>query len=453
MSTPPIRIVHLGLGAFHRAHQAFYTARAVDAHEWGIAAFTGRSRRLADALSAQGGVYTLIERAADGDRSQLIGSIVETNDGACVERLIELLSDPDVAIVTLTITEAGYRLSADGSVDLRDAVVRKDLDELREAWGGRGLFTCEPQAALTRLLLGLEARRRAGAGPIAVVSCDNLPDNGHVTARALDMLATLVDADLARWIGERVSFVTTSVDRITPSFEGTHTATIAGREWIDAVPVVTEPFSDWVLAGDFPAGRPQWETAGARFVDAIEPWEIRKLWLLNGAHSILAYRGMLAGCATVVEAIAEPSCRHAVDAFWREAADLMPEAVETVDYRAELIARFENSRIVHELQQIAAHGNVKARVRFAAVAERSLARGSNADASLFAISSWIAWLLAGHAAPKSQSEGVAAAVAAEDPVRALVSLLSATLVHDSEAMQRIRMGCENLATQAFEHAQ
>ncbi len=143
--------------------------------------------------------------------------------------------------------------------------------------------------------------------------------------------------------------------------------------WIDASPVVTEPFSDWVLAGEFPAGRPAWETAGARFVDDLEPWENRKLWLLNGAHSILAFAGLAGGHETVADAIADPACRDLVEGFWSEAAALLPPGIEHTEYRRRLLARFGNPRIVHRLEQIAGDATTKVRYRFAAVAERTVA--------------------------------------------------------------------------------
>ena len=209
VSTPPVRIVHLGLGAFHRAHQAWYTAAVDDAGEWGIAAFTGRSAAVADELAAQDGLYTLIERSDDGDRVSVIPSIVEAVDGANLRRMVELIGSPTTAVVTLTITEAGYRLTSDGLPDLADPAVTADI-----AWLSRALAADElpdldsdreagPRTTLARLLLGLDARRRAGAGPIAVVPCDNLPDNGAFVKRGLAALATAVSAETAAWLATR----------------------------------------------------------------------------------------------------------------------------------------------------------------------------------------------------------------------------------------------------------
>ena len=271
--------MHLGLGAFHRAHQAWYTDRA-DAG-WGIAAFTGRSPTAAEALAAQDGLYVLVERAADGDTATVVQSIVQAHDGGDELAWRAAVADPAVTVLTLTVTEAGYAASA--------------TDDVAALRSGGGALT-----APGRLVDGLRARRDAGVGPLAVVSCDNLPANGAVTERVVRGVARLVDPGLDDWIARNVSFVSTMVDRITPATTDDDRAVArALTGFADAVPVVTEPFSEWVLSGDFPAGRPPWERVGARFVADVEPYEQRKLWLLNAGHSLLAYRGRLLGHDTV----------------------------------------------------------------------------------------------------------------------------------------------------------
>ena len=203
--TPPIRIVHLGLGAFARAHQAAYTAEVDTTGEWGIAAFTGRSATVADQLRPQDGLFTLIERSADGDSAHIVSSIVKVNDGADLQRLVDLMAAPETAIVTLTITEAGYRLRADGEPDLDDAVVTKDIALLAEA-AAEDPTAAAPslQSALARLVWGLAARRKADAGALAIVPCDNMPDNGAFVRRGVIALAHRVNGELARWISDHV---------------------------------------------------------------------------------------------------------------------------------------------------------------------------------------------------------------------------------------------------------
>lgn len=392
-SVPPVRIVHLGLGAFHRSHQAWYTAHAADADRWGIAAFTGRRPDVAEVLAAQGCVYTLVERGPEKDRFELIGSIVQAVAGDDIASFITTFVSPEIAVVTLTVTEAGYRTDATGALDLDDPDVRSDIELLRGNLSQQDPVPPSaglgPRTVLGRLLLGLHFRRLADAPPVAIVPCDNLPENGRLVRRALRVLAREVDPSLADWLPGGASFVSTSVDRITPRLDPddrTFVATATG--WFDETPVVTEPFADWVLAGDFPSGRPQWETAGARFVDDITPWEARKLWMLNGAHTLLASSGRLHGHETVAEAFADPVCRRQVDELWEEAAQNLP-TVETVQYRLALAERFANPRIVHRLDQIAEGSRTKIRLRIVPVALAERAAGRSAVGSATAIAAWI----------------------------------------------------------------
>ncbi|MGO4533507.1 mannitol dehydrogenase family protein [Leifsonia sp. 2MCAF36] len=392
-SVPPVRIVHLGLGAFHRSHQAWYTAHAADADQWGIAAFTGRRPDAAEVLAAQGCVYTLIERGPAEDRFELIGSIVRASAGDDIAGFVATFASPEVAVVTLTVTEAGYRVDAGGELDLDDPDIQSDIRLLRgvieQGKSATPSAVDGPRTVGGRLLLGLHARRLAGAPPIAIVPCDNLPENGPLVRRALDRLAREVDADLAEWLPRGASFVSTSVDRITPRLDPEDRALVAAATgWFDETPVVTEPFADWVLAGDFPSGRPQWETAGARFVDDITPWEARKLWMLNGAHTLLASSGRLRGHATVAEAFADPVCRDQVDELWEEAARNLP-TVETVTYCHALAERFANPRIVHRLAQIGEGSRTKLRLRIVPIALAERAAGRSAVGCATAVAVWI----------------------------------------------------------------
>lgn len=396
---PPVRIVHLGLGAFHRSHQARYTHHAADAGQWGIAAFTGRSPQAAQALTEQDGLYTLTTRGPDGDEVEVISSIVEAHDGADVAALADLLVRPDVVIVTLTVTEAGY-----GAEPGRDTPLR-------------------------RLLHGLEARRSAHAGPLAIVPCDNIPQAGAMVRDRLTSLASEVSPLLVDWIDEQVSFVTCSVDRITPRAEPPVEAVVAAG-WDDAAPVITEPFSSWVLEGDFPGGRPDWESAGALIVDDVEPFEQRKLWLLNGAHSILAWAGLRRGLATVAEAAADQECAALVEAFWDEAVTHLPDDVEHEQYRQQLRERFANGRIEHRLAQIAMDSAAKLSVRVAAVALREREAGRPATACAAGLAQWVLGLGSVDAVEDSQQHQVALATRATDPIAALVRVVEPRLADD-----------------------
>jgi fructuronate reductase len=442
---PGVRIVHFGLGAFHRAHQAWFTAQVDEAAEWGIASFTGRNPQAALELAPQDGLFTVIDRSEAGDTATVVTSIVEAVDGANLERLIVLLSAPATAVVTTTITEAGYRLTSEGLPNLADPAVVADSAWLKNAFAGAELpDTLEdgPTTTLGRLLLGLEARRRASAGPLAVVPCDNMPDNGAFVASGLTALARAASEATADWIAENVSFVSTSVDRITPRTTEDDLATVVELTgWIDNAAVVTEPFKDWVLCGNFPAGRPAWENAGALFVEEIEPFERRKLWLLNGAHSLLAYAGLLRGHETVAAAMADAVCRGWVNDFWDAAVRHLPaEGLDLDGYRAALVERFDNARIEHKLGQISSEGATKLRVRIAPTVLAERAAGRDGTAGIRAIGSWVTLLLSGRELVDGESAAVAAALAhpREQAISELVTLVDAELAADDDVMAGIR---------------
>ena len=435
----PVRIIHLGLGAFHRSHQAWYTHQASDAADWGIAAFTGRRPDAALALAEQDGLYTVVNRADDGDSFAVVSSIVEAVDGADVQRLQELVSAPATAVITLTITEAAYRLRADGQLDSTAPDVAADLALLASGSGS-------PTTPLGRLVLALAARRSAGAGPLAVVCCDNLSNNGTVAHNAVVGMAGAWDAGLAGWIDANISFVSTSVDRITPRTTAADMAAVqAACGYRDNSPVVAEPFSNWVLSGDFPAGRPRWEDAGAVFVAEIEPYENRKLWLLNGAHSLLAYAGQLRGHTTVAQALADPLCLQAVEKFWNEAeanlsgTEAIAAELQIPAYRAALLSRFSNARIAHHLAQIAMDGSTKLRMRAVPVLQAERAAGRSGAAAALMIAAWMDYSAASDAFQDPLAEDVAAANRLSGPerTRALLALVDPALAADGTVVELI----------------
>lgn len=453
---PTVRIVHLGLGVFHRAHQAWYTERAEDG--WGIAAFTGRSPEAARQLAAQDGLYTLVERAADGDRHEVIGAEVQAHDGADLQTLAALLAHPDIAIVTLTVTEAGYRLApgAAGQVprlDTTDAFVATDVTALRANYEGSnftlGTGRLDGRIVRTtagRLLVGLAARRAADGWPIAIVSCDNLPGNGAAARASVLDLAELVDPLLAAWICANVSFVDSSIDRITPRTTDADRVSVAETTGYDDVsPVVTEPFSSWVLSGDFPAGRPAWENAGAVFVEDLEPYERRKLWLLNGSHSLMAYAGALRGHATVSEALADDRVSTWVEEFWDAAArHLQDPELDIPAYRAALRERFANPRIAHHLAQIGMDGSLKLAARAVPVYRAERDAGRDGTAALRLLAAWMdrvdAQLAAGEDIhdPAAGSIAEAAHATGADQTAALLAIVDAALASDSDTVSAVR---------------
>jgi fructuronate reductase len=388
---------------------------------------------MADRLAPQDGLYTLVERAPAGDTFEIIGSIACASSGERVTQLADRLADPQVAIVTLTITEAGYRLAVDGSPDLDDPVVSADLESLRTIAEGAPLKAVpQPATALGRLLAGLEARRRAQSGPLAVVPCDNLPDNGGRVRAALMAMAESKSPRLASWLDENVAVVSTSVDRITPRANAADAdAVVAATGLIDAAPVITEPFSDWVLCGEFPSGRPDWESSGARFVSDIAPYETRKLWLLNGAHSLLSFLGPIRGHTTVAEAIDDTGCRAAVERLWDEAArHLAADELGLPAYREALVQRFRNPRIEHRLEQIAMDGLTKIRLRILPVARAELSARATAPGCAIAAAAWITAVRSGRVATDTLTGVDGARINKADSDRALLAVLDSDLAAD-----------------------
>jgi fructuronate reductase len=425
----PVRIVHLGLGGFFRAHQAWYTGAAPDAPSWGIAAFTGRSRALADALTAQDGRYTLIERGPVTDEMTVQSAVVAAHPGADLPAWRAYFAQPQLAMVTLTVTEAGYRRNREGGLDLDDPEIRADIAALR---GGAAVVT-----APGRLVAGLAARHSSSARPLAVVSCDNLPGNGTATARVVTELAQEASPALAQWIASDVSFVSSMVDRITP--RTTPPDVDAVREqtgWADAVPVVTEPFTEWVLSGDFPAGRPSWEAAGARFVDDVHPHETRKLLLLNGGHSLLAYAGSARGHETIAEAVADPTCREWLDRWWDEAVRHVPlPAADLAAYRTALRGRFANPRIRHTLAQIAADGSQKLPIRVLPVLRAERAADRMPTGAIRILAAWINHLR-GRGAPVNDAGAGPYRERAGSP-RDVLTLLAPDLADDKPLIEAV----------------
>ena len=434
----PVRIVHLGIGNFHRAHQAWYTAHADDANQWGIAGFTGRRADMADALRPQDGLYTLITRSPKGDDFELVGSLSAVHAAAEHDAYLNYLSRPDVAIVTITVTEAAYLRAPDGRLDVDRDVVQRDLQALRKD-------SRSPVGSLpARLVAGLLARRSAGAAALTILSCDNLPENGAVTKTVVTDLARLVDDTLMSWIETNVDFATSMVDRITPGTTDEDRKLVEEAcGYLDAYPVATEPFSEWVISGTFPAGRPRWESSGARLVDDVEPFEQRKLWLLNGSHSMLAYAGSIRGHQTIDEAIADDDCRSWVEAFWDEASrHLSLPADDTTKYRQALLNRFSNPRAQDQLARIAADGSAKLPVRTLPTIRAERAAGRIPIGCATTIAAWVLHLR-GLGAP-IKDPGAAAAQAAANAVEldaaipAVLNFLEPGLGNDQEFVDAVR---------------
>ncbi|WP_030435274.1 mannitol dehydrogenase family protein, partial [Actinoplanes subtropicus] len=422
-----MRIVHLGLGNFFRAHQAWYTSVAPDAGQWPIAAFTGRSPGAAAALNAQHGRYTLLVRGPEHDDASIVSALDAAYASDDLQAWRTHLAAPRTTVVTLTVTEAGYLRGAGGG-----------LDESRAAADVTAWLRGEPVRSVPgRLMAGLAERRIHGGGPIAIVPCDNLPENGAAAARVLLDFTTLAEPALVPWIRDNVSFVTTMVDRITPrTTEEDVRAAVALTGFADAVPVVTEPFTEWVLSGVFPGGRPSWEAGGARFVSDVTAHEQRKLLLLNGGHSLLAYAGSARGQVTVADAVADPECRAWLGQWWDEASRHVPlPPGELAAYREALLTRFGNRRIRHTLAQIAADGSQKLPVRVLPVLRAEVADGRLPAGAIRIVAAWIDHLR-GFGAPVADA-GAEPFQARAGSVRDVLTLLAPDLAGDEALVTAI----------------
>jgi len=386
-----IGIVHLGLGAFHRAHQAAYLESVLERNgggPWAICAANVRSnRQIVNALTAQGGRYHLASwRDRDHVEVREIRSILRALFAGDDKRaLFDFLTAPTTRIVTLAVTEKAYGLkAASGELDTDNADIAHDCREPRQPVSVPGI-----------LVEALRRRRLAGVRPFTVLCCDNMPANGRRTRLAVTELARRVSPELAAHIEDEVAFPSSMVDRIVPAVtpeSRQKLAALIGHD--DPVAVATEAFSQWVIEDTFPQGRPDWEPDGVEMVNDVAPWEAMKLRLLNGAHSLLAYQGLLRGFTTVAEAIADPGLSAELDKFWREAGSSLTAGLPTEPkrYTAMLLERFRNDSLDHSLRQIAMDGSQKLPQRWLAGALANLERGRPVGATAAAVAAWLAYV-------------------------------------------------------------
>lgn len=376
-------LVHLGPGAFFRAHLGWYTHHALRASggDWGIVLASLRSTDVIDALVAQGGQYTLVTRGAEV-QAEVIGSVVEGIAAAREpEVLMARLTAPETRIVSMTLTEKAYGIAREGGMDAAHPAVAADLVQPRA-----------PRGVLGLLVEALRQRFAAGVAPFTVLCCDNLPENGVLLREAVLGFAARIDAGLHDRIAAEVCFPSTMVDRITPAATAetrAEAARLTGVE--DPAAIETEPFSQWVIEDRFAQGRPDWASAGALFVEDVRPFEEMKLRMLNGAHSLIAYAGHHAGCTYVRDAMARPDLAALVARHMAAAAQTL-DAVPGIDlesYAAELVARFRNPAIAHRTYQIAMDGTEKLPQRIFAPAVTAQARGQDLAPFAFACAAWM----------------------------------------------------------------
>jgi fructuronate reductase len=384
-----VGIVHLGLGAFHRAHQAAYTddALAREFGPWGICGVSLRGVAVRDQLAPQDCLYTLVERSAAGERLAVIGAVREVlyapDDPAVVAARI---ADPAVRIVSLTVTEKGYcHDPATGLLNHGHPDIAHDLAE-----------PVRPRSTVGMLCAGLAARRRRGAGPVTVLCCDNLPHNGRMLAGIVRSFAEAQGGGLGDWIGANASFPCTMVDRIVPATtDRDRDGAARALGCRDEGAVVAEPFRQWVIEDAFAAGRPAWERAGAEIVADVAPYETMKLRLLNGSHSALAYLGFLAGHDYIHQVMADPPFPRFMGALMdREVGPTLsvPAGVDLAGYKRSLVERFANPALGHRTRQIAMDGSQKLPQRLLGTVRDRLARGQPVHLLGLAVAAWMRYV-------------------------------------------------------------
>lgn len=382
-------IVHLGIGAFHRAHQAFYTEAVLNEFggDWGIVGCSLRSANVRAQLEPQDGLYTVVERSSDDEKCQVIGAVkfvmVGPEDPAA---LVKVMADPAIKIVSMTVTEKGYcHDPATGNLNMENPDIQHDLNNLDA-----------PRSAVGYLVAALNARRQAGVNSFTAMSCDNLPDNGKVLEKAVHQFAAQVSPELAQWIADNTTFPCTMIDRIVPATTDEDREHLEQRLGLrDEGVVLTEPFTQWVIEDRFADGRPAWEKVGAQLVDDVEIFEKIKLRLLNGAHSTLAYAGYLAGFDYVSEVMADPAFVKMVETFHaREAGETVtaPEGFDIEFYKEQLRDRFRNKALKHRTWQIAMDGSQKLPQRLLQTLREQLKGQGHIDIICLGVAAWIRYV-------------------------------------------------------------
>ncbi|WP_369056135.1 mannitol dehydrogenase family protein [Kineococcus terrestris] len=382
-------IVHLGVGGFHRAHQAMYLDRLMEqgqAHDWAIRGIgvLPHDARIRDAMNSQGGLYTLVLKDPDGGREpRVVGSVLDVllapDDP---DAAVEAMADPRIRVVSLTVTEGGYNVDAvTGEFLLDTPAVAADLADGAVPTTTFGLVT----EALRR-------RRDRGHGPFTVMSCDNIQGNGHNAHKVFVAFATAKDPELGAWIDEHVTFPNSMVDRITPGTTEEDRAEVRERFGVeDAWPVVCEPFVQWVLEDDFVAGRPPLEDAGVQVVEDVEPYELMKLRLLNASHQALCYFGYLAGYRLVHEVAQDPLfARFLLDYMEREGSPTLPPVpgIDLDAYRRELVHRFSNGEVRDTVARLCNESSDRIPKWLLPVVRHQLATGGEFHRAAAVVASW-----------------------------------------------------------------
>jgi fructuronate reductase len=415
-------MAHLGVGAFHRCHQAEFTddmlAQRFD--RWGVVGVNIRPPELAPTLGGQGGLYTRVLREGGQSEARVIGCLLDVVDAqANLARAIEVLAAPEIEVVTVTVTEKGYgHRPATGEIDESRPDIAHDVRQPE--------FPC----SLPGLLVHALSQRRARGLPLTLVSCDNIPENGKILARVVQALAAR-HAGLGDWIAENVAFPSTMVDRIVPATTPEDIAAVTGEfGYRDAAVVGGEPFRQWVIEDRFAGRQPPWDLAGAQFVDDVTPFEHLKMRVLNAAQSTLSYLGVFAGHRHTSDAVADPLLEGFVRRMLVEESLPTLGRVPGIDpsaYVGQSLERLHNTAIRHRCHQIATDGSQKIVQRLVNPAAERLAKWAGFDRLAIAIASWMAYLI-------RASNRFGAAWEADDPEAAQVAKMADTIGRDAHGL-------------------
>lgn len=377
-------IVHFGIGAFHRAHQAAYTDAAMAAGDrnWRIIGVSLRSADVAQQLNPQDSLYTLVERYSDTISARLVASVARVIVAADdPEGVVAAIASEHTHIISLTVTEKGYLSRPDGSLNTDDPAISGDL-------AGTGPM----RSIYGYIAAGLDRRRAAGLPGLTLLSCDNLGDNGRHLQALMTRYLQLADPSLADWFADHCRCPGTMIDRIVPAMTDEHRDWVASQIGVeDHGAIITEPFSQWVIEDDFAGPRPSWEAVGAQIVADVRPHEAAKLRMLNGAHSALAYLGLARGHEFVHEAMGDPVVRETVETLMRKeaAATIDPDCgIDTTAYANMLLSRFQNSALPHKLIQIAMDGSQKIPQRWLTPLALNQKAGRACPATLEGLAAW-----------------------------------------------------------------
>jgi len=448
-AAPAPGIVHLGLGNFHRAHQAVYTDAAVAAHggDWGITGISSRSSAIPDAMHAQDMLYTVVEISPEGSKfsiPRVHADAFTASDNP--DRVVKAIADAATRIVSLTVTENGYHYTpATGSLNLQDPAIRQDL-----------VNAGPPRTPIGQIVRGLQHRARTHADPVTILSCDNLADNGHHTQRLIREFASLLSPDEATetlaYIDNCTSFPSSMVDRIVPATTDHYRNLVAAEcGYTDRIPVPAEPFTMWIVEDTFIAGRPEWEAGGAVFSNEVAGYEQLKVRLLNGTHSLIAYLGALSGAVTIPDSVAHTHIELAARSVLRNEylpSVSVPAGVDVDAYEEQLFSRWRNTSLGHRTSQVGTDGSVKLRQRIPLPALQLLAGGHVPHLLALTTAAYLTCI-----APLNGFDPGAQAAAMEDPARGLLSTLAAQSRSGKELAERVLAEHHLLGDELAGHAE